>query len=148
GRRDDQRLVERALRDRVRRQTAAGVRVEVLREGGIARAGHDEALVTGTREVGRRRNCCAAHQRRDGGESRDRGGECERTFWEAASHRLSFLARTRAIHTCIRPELPETFPELLPGRTGRVKRVFPADLGVDPNGLPKRSGKCFNKRPW
>src|SRR5262249_19095384 len=54
---------------------------------------HDEALVTGPCEVGRRGNCSAAHQRRDGGESRDRGGKCERTFGKAASHQLSFLAR-------------------------------------------------------
>ena len=44
-RRDDQRLVEGALGDRVARQPATGVRVEVLGEGRIAGSGHDEALV-------------------------------------------------------------------------------------------------------
>src|SRR5262249_30189620 len=51
-----------------------------------------------------------AHQRRDGGESRDRGGECERTFWEAASHQLSFLAPGGGrIHTVLRRSCRKRF---------------------------------------
>src|SRR5581483_4524213 len=52
GRYDDQRLVEGALDDRVARQASAGIRIEVSRERGIARPGHDQAGVGGT---GRRR---------------------------------------------------------------------------------------------
>ena len=94
GRNHDQRLVHRALHERVARERAAGVRVEVLGERRIARPGHHEALVSrGVEGVGppRRGRGCRAH--REHGERHDPcRGDCERTDAEGA-HCCSFLTQ-------------------------------------------------------
>src|SRR5207247_6486952 len=93
---DDERLVERALDKRAARQPGGGVRIEVLRKGGIARPRHDEAAV----------RCCASADpvdrrgRSDGEDRRERraGGHCSERRESTGgagttSHRLSFLAQ-------------------------------------------------------
>src|SRR5205823_13530674 len=97
-RHDDQRLIEGALGDGVRRQAATRVRVEVPGKGGVARSSHDEATMAcadGASPLagggGRR-----AHDRRQCGATRA-DGHCDRTGrTETASHPFSFLAQEGA----------------------------------------------------
>ena len=68
-------------------------------------------------------------------------GDCEPTRGaDAASHRLSFLARHRAVNK----ELPETFPERLTGLSPGIKillRKYTQNAG---KRVPERSGTFRN----
>src|SRR5207247_691935 len=69
--RDDERLVERAAHERAARQARRGVWVEVLDEGGVARAGHHEAGMAGLNRSAAE-VCGGRRRRRD---ERGEGGE-------------------------------------------------------------------------
>ena len=77
---DDERLVERATDEGAAGQARGGIGVEVLDEGGVARAGHDEAAVPGLcggdAEVGGGRRS-GREERGERGETGDRGHPCE-----------------------------------------------------------------------
>jgi hypothetical protein len=98
ARHDGQRLVHGACTNALLGRPPAGVRVEVLREGRIARSGHDEALVRGRRAhgpAGRRGRGALLDEDRESGEPEAprRASGCG-----SASHRCPFSPVARAIH--------------------------------------------------